>query len=114
MLHGLPVTVVNTRSDIETEHVFSRLDAALELIRRHTLHYYRHLQRDFAGIVVRRYECRGAYLVEPRLCLVELTFVVNPGFSEAQVAATMLHEAMHARLHRLGVAGGPGAPQKHS
>lgn len=103
-LHGLAVTVVNTRPDIETRQVFSRLDAALELIRRHTPHYYRHLERDFAGIVVRRYECRGAYLVEPRLCLVELTFAVNPGFSEAQIAATILHEAMHARLHRLGVA----------
>jgi len=32
--------------------------------------------------------------------------VVNPDFSEAQIAATILHEAMHARLHRLGVAVG--------
>jgi hypothetical protein len=104
VLDGLPVTVVNTRPDIETARVFSRLEAALRLIRHHTPHYFRHLQRDFAGILVQRYECRGAYLIEPRLCLVELTFVVNPGFTEAQVAATILHEAMHARLHRLGVA----------
>ena len=107
VLDGLPVTVVNTRPDIETAQVFSRLEAALDLIRHHTPHYYRHLQRDFAGILVKRYECRGAYLVEPRICLVELTFAVNPGFTEAQIAATILHEAMHARLHRLGVAVGP-------
>jgi hypothetical protein len=104
VLDGLPVTVVNTRPDIETEQVFSRLETALGLIRHHTPHYYRHLRRDFAGILVQRYECRGAYLIEPRLCLVELTFVVNPNFTEAQVAATILHEAMHARLRRLGVA----------
>lgn len=104
VLDGLPVTVVNTRPDIETAQVFSRLEAALGLIRRHTPHYYRHLRRDFAGILVKRYECRGAYLVEPRICLVELTFAVNPGFTESQLAATILHEAMHARLHRLGVA----------
>ena len=35
-------------------------------------------------------------------CLVELTFAVNPDFSDAEVAATILHEAMHARLHNLG------------
>jgi hypothetical protein len=106
VIDGLPVTVINTRPDIDTAEVLSRLATALDLIRRYTPHYYRHLRRDFAGILVKRYECRGAYLVEPRICLVELTFVVNPGFSEAQVAATILHEAMHARLHRLGVAVG--------
>ncbi|HEX2636502.1 MAG TPA: hypothetical protein VHL81_05205 [Gemmatimonadales bacterium] len=106
VIDGLAVTVINTRPDIDTEAVLSRLATALGLIRRYTPHYYRHLGRDFAGILVKRYECRGAYLVEPRICLVELTFVVNPDFSEAQVAATILHEAMHARLHRLGVAVG--------
>ncbi|MBA2626606.1 MAG: hypothetical protein H0U85_01185, partial [Gemmatimonadales bacterium] len=35
---------------------------------------------------------------------VELTFTVNPAFSLAEVAATILHEAMHARLHSLGLA----------
>jgi hypothetical protein len=104
VLDEMPVTVVNTRPDIETAKVFSRLETALGLIRQYTPHYYRHLRRDFAGILVQRYECRGAYLVEQRICLVELTFVVNPGFTEAQVAVTILHEAMHARLHRLGVA----------
>ena len=94
VIDGLAVTVINTRPDIDTEKVLSRLATALGLIRRYTPHYYRHLRRDFAGILVKRYECRGAYLVEPRICLVELTFVVNPGFSEAQVAATILHEAM--------------------
>ena len=106
VLDGLPVTVVNTRLDIDTAEVFSRLATALGLIREYTPHYHRHLRRDFAAILVQRYECRGAYLVEQRICLVELTFVVNRGFNEAQVAATILHEAMHARLHRLGVAVG--------
>jgi hypothetical protein len=31
VLDGLPVTVVNTRPDIETEQVFSRLETALGL-----------------------------------------------------------------------------------
>jgi len=49
-----------------------------------------------------RFACRGAYFHEQRACLVELTFTVNPDFSDAEVAATILHEAMHARLDRLG------------
>jgi hypothetical protein len=31
-----------------------------------------------------------------------LTFTVNPDFSDAEVAASILHEAMHARLDALG------------
>jgi hypothetical protein len=91
------------RSDIDTEHVLARLDSALGLIERYTPHYYRHLRRDFSQIIVQRYACRGAYLIAQRACLVELTFLANPSFSEAQIAATILHEAMHARLHKLGL-----------
>lgn len=101
-LRGLDVTVNNTRADIETGEVLARLERALELIDRHTPHYGRHLRRDFAGIVVERYACRGAYFPDSRRCLVELTFCVNPTISEPQIAATMLHEAMHARLLALG------------
>jgi len=38
VLDGLPVRVENTRPDIETARVFSRLEAALGLIRHHTPH----------------------------------------------------------------------------
>ena len=72
------------------------------MIQHYVPHHFRHLQRDFATIVVERFACRGAYFHEQRACLVELTFTVNSEFSDAEVAATILHEAMHARLHRLG------------
>ncbi len=32
----------------------------------------------------------------------ELTFCVNPAITLAQIASTILHEGMHARLHALG------------
>ena len=101
-MHGLPVTVINTRPDIDTAHVLARLDESLSLLRDHVPHHYRRLPRDFAGLLVQRYACRGAFFPEQRLCMVELTFTVNPDFTAAQVAATILHEAMHARLHTLG------------
>jgi hypothetical protein len=101
-VRGIPVVVDNTRPDIDTADVLARLDRTLILIERHVPHHFRHLKRDFAYIVVARFACRGAYFHEQRACLVELTFTVNPHFSDAEVAATILHEAMHARLHRLG------------
>ena len=101
-VHGIPVVVHNTRPDIETADVVARLERSLGLIERYVPHHFRHLRRDFAYIVVQRFACRGAYFHEQRACLTELTFTVNPDFSDAQVAASILHEAMHARLHALG------------
>ncbi len=99
---GIPVLVENTRPDIRTDEVFGRIERCLELIRQYVPHHFRHLQRDFSYIVSRRFACRGAYFHNERACLIELTFCVNPAFSDAEVAATMLHEAMHARLDNLG------------
>jgi hypothetical protein len=99
---GIPVVVHNTRPDISTADVVARLERSLSLIQRYVPHHFRHLVRDFNYIVVQRFACRGAYFHEQRACLVELTFTVNPDFSDAEVAATILHEAMHARLHVLG------------
>jgi hypothetical protein len=102
IVRGIPVVVDNARPDIDTADVLARLDRTLALIERYVPHHFRHLKRDFASIVVQRFACRGAYFHEQRACLVELTFTVNPDFSDAEVAATILHEAMHARLHQLG------------
>ena len=99
---GIPAVVNNTRPDIDTKAVIARLERSLALIERYVPHHFRHLKRDFAYIVVQRFACRGAYFHEQRACLVELTFTVNPDFSDAEVAATILHEAMHARLDALG------------
>src|SRR5438105_13197131 len=99
---GIPVVVENTRPDIDTRDVIARLERTLAMIQQFVTHHLRHLQRDFDHIIVKRFACRGAYFHEQRACLVELTFSVNPDFSDAEVAATILHEAMHARLHVLG------------
>jgi len=99
---GIPVVVENTRPDVKTGDVLDRLERCLALIRQYVPHHFWHLQGDFDHIIVKRFACRGAYLVEQRACLVELTFSVNPKFTDSEVAATILHEAMHARLHALG------------
>lgn len=104
-LHGVLVSVANTRPDIDTERVFRRADAVLALLERHLPARLRHLRRDLALITVERFACRGAYFPERRACLLELTFMANESFSDAQVAATLVHEGTHARLDRLARAG---------
>ena len=107
IIRGFETHIINTRPDIATEDVVARLDGALGLIEEYVPHHFRRFHRDFSGFLVERRAYRGAFLVASRTCMVELTFVVNRSFSLAQVAATILHEAMHARLHARRVAIAP-------
>ena len=100
VVRGIRIDVVNTRPDIDTAQVLRRADSVLALVERYQPWRLRHLQRDLAMILVKRFACRGAYFPDLRACLLELTFMVNPSFSDAQVAATLIHEGMHARLDR--------------
>jgi hypothetical protein len=102
-VQDFPVVVTNTRSEIETPALIDKLDAALRLIAVQQPRRFRKLRRDVARFVVRRYPCRGAYFHDGRICLVELTFLGNPDFQPSQIAATILHEATHARLARAGL-----------
>jgi hypothetical protein len=108
VIRGLPVVVVNTRPDIDSEEALRRLDAALALIERHQPWRWRRLARDFAQIGVRRFPCRAAYFPGSRTCLIELTFAGSGRHTEAEVAASIVHEGVHARLYAVGVAGRPG------
>lgn len=107
-IRGVPVSVYNTRADIETRRVFERLDGALGVIERHQPHRLRRFRRDVAGIVVKRFPCRAAFFGDTRLCLIELTFAGGGQFSDAQVAASIVHEGVHARLLTMGLSGHPG------
>jgi hypothetical protein len=98
-VRGIPVIVANTRPDIPTALVIQRLDAALGVIESSQPWRFRHLQRDFSEILVQRFPCRGAFFPDSRTCLTELTFLANPDFNEAQIAASIVHEGMHARVH---------------
>src|SRR5436190_24331398 len=102
-LRGFTVTVDNTRPDIETSAVLQRLDASLALIEQHQRWRLKHLQRDLRQIRVMRYACRGAYFPAHRACMVELTFLARRDIGPATVASTIVHEGLHARVHRMGV-----------
>ena len=98
VVHGLPVRLLNSRPDIATAEVIQRLTAALDLVARYAPARYRRLRQDFSGFVVQRFACRGAFFPDTRECLVELTFTVNPRHGLPEIAASIVHEATHARV----------------
>jgi hypothetical protein len=100
-IHGMPVRIINTRQDISTAQVIERLTGALELILTYSPRRFHRLQRDLGGMVVRRFPCRGAFFPDERECLVELTFTVNPRHSLAEIAASIVHEGVHARIAQM-------------
>ncbi len=108
VVHGLPVRIINTRSDIRTERVLERLSAALDLIARYAPRRYRRLPHDVSGFLVQRFACRGAFFPASRECLVELTFTVNPQHGLPEIAASIVHEATHARVARMCRTRSPG------
>jgi hypothetical protein len=98
LLRGFPVRVVNTRVDVDTGQVLIRLAQALDLIASAAPRCFRRLSDDLSGFLVQRFPCRGAFFPDDRRCLVELTFAVNPAHSLAGIAASIVHEATHARI----------------
>ena len=102
-LRGFSVVVDNTRPDIRTDDVLARLDESLALVERYQPWRLAHLRRDLKHIRVMRFPTRGAYFPEHRACMVELTFLNRRDIGPATVASTIVHEGMHARVHRMGV-----------
>ncbi len=107
--HDVPVLVHNARPDISTAAALDRLDQALGLIERYAPDRLARLREDFTAILVRRYPCRAAYYPDLGVCLIELTFLVHPDITLAQVGASIVHEAVHARLGAAGIRDGSKA-----
>jgi hypothetical protein len=102
-VRGFRVVVENSRADIETASVVSRLDEALGLIELYQPWRLRHLRRDLREFWIVRYPCRGAYLPGERRCMTELTFLARRDITAAPVASSIIHEGIHARVDCMGV-----------
>ena len=109
-VRGFRVVVENGRPDIATDAVLARLDEALALVERYQPWRLRHLRRDLSEFWVVRFPCRGAYFPESRACMTELTFLARRDITAAPVAASILHEGMHARVDRMRLGGAPIDP----
>ena len=101
VVRGFQVVVENSRPDIDTGAVLQRLDDALGLIDAWQPWRLRHMRRDVSHFWIVRYPCRGAYFPGTRACMTELTFLARRDITAAPVAASILHEGMHARTYAM-------------
>jgi len=102
-IDGVPVWFLNERADIDDAQLEARLAEALALIGRYMPRHLRRLRRDVQCIWVKRWPNRGVFFHDTRIMVIDTTFVVNPTFTRAQVAATILHEGVHARITAMRV-----------
>ena len=102
-IDGVTVWFLNERADIDNTHLIARFTEALALIGEHMPHNLRRLRTDVTRIWVKRWPNRGIFFHDTRIMVIDTTFVVNPTFVPAQVAATILHEGVHARITAMGV-----------
>lgn len=101
---GLSVVVENTRPDIATSDVLERFGEAIELIHRYQPWRLRHLHRDVHEFRIVRFPSRGAFMPAERAIITELTFLARRDISAAPIAASILHEGMHARIQAMALA----------
>lgn len=100
-LHGIDVRVEPIPDGPPVPDVLARLDDALSLIAATQPWRMAHLRRDASEIRVVRFPCRGAFLRDARAIVCELTFLARRDITAAPVAASLLHEAAHARVQAM-------------
>lgn len=103
VIDGVNAWFLNERADIDNTQLVTRFGEALALIGRYMPHHLRRLRTDVTAIWVKRWPNRGVFFHDTRLMVIDTTFVVNPTFTLAQVAATILHEGVHARITAMRV-----------
>jgi hypothetical protein len=102
-IDGVPVWFLNERADIDTAQLIARFTEVLRLLGTYAPRNLRRLRTDVQAIWVKRWPNRGIFFHDTRLMVIDTTFVVNPTFTLAQVAATVLHEGVHARVTAMRV-----------
>ena len=99
--HGIPLSVYNETAGIETDNLWSQLEAALDLIASFSPTWLRRMQRMENRVQVRRTPGTRAKLVDERWTILDSYFVDN--FFPAQIASSIVHEATHAQMRFCGI-----------
>lgn len=105
LVQGLPVGVVT--GSFEAEAAFDRIAAGLDLLACHQPPILARLRQDAQGILVWETESSSAvasWHYGVKLIIVDARFLCDPETTPANIAATLVHEATHARLDRFGYA----------
>jgi hypothetical protein len=99
-IHGLEVWMINDGEFATSDALFDRVGAALQLIADHAPWRLTAMRRDFDRILLTRQIGFRAQFDAMRSCGLDTYFVAT--FPPEQVASSIVHEGVHARLRRGG------------
>jgi hypothetical protein len=100
-IHGLPSAAFHARA--QRAAAFAKLQSAFDCIQQHAPVRYAQVTRDLACVLVAGAPwARGSFHQATRTCELYSEWLLDPETPPEAVAATLIHEAQHARLHRLG------------
>jgi hypothetical protein len=100
-LFGIEVRVL-LADRAELEIVLVKLREAFDLLRTHDSRRFAQLRKGVRYIWVGATHNTAEYWVDLNMCVLQFDYVLSAKTSAADLAQTLVHEAMHARLHRLG------------
>jgi hypothetical protein len=101
-VHGLSLSMYIESAPLKTDHLWPKLQAALDLIAAHHPVWIRRMQQMNNSVNIRRIPGTRARLIENHKTILDPYLLAD--FLPAQVAASIVHEATHARLRWYGVA----------
>jgi hypothetical protein len=99
-VHGVEVWILNDGEFASTDELFDKMEAALGLVAHHTPWRLSAMRRDFTRIYLLRQDGVRALLDTEGVCRLDTYFVAT--FTAEQVASSVVHEGVHARLRRGG------------
>ncbi len=98
--HGIPLWITTYGTYGTHDELYERVDAALALIARYQPWRLRRVRMDVGRIWLHRQAfTRASYRRDAQACILDTYFV--SAFPPEAVAASIVHEAVHARLGRL-------------
>jgi len=102
-LRGVEVALFMPTSESERIRVFQKVEEALGTIEAYAPVRFAALRADLRQILVRgRPDCVASFDPERQLCDIYVGWLTRDDVTPEAIASTIVHEATHARLWRLG------------
>lgn len=108
--HGIPLSMYLGALPLDRKDLWPKLEAALDLIARHTPAWPARMSNLNNEIHVRRIPGNRARLEQNRLTILDPYLLAN--FPPAQIAASIVHEGTHALLRHKEFKYDPSAPAR--
>ena len=103
-IQGVKVALEPTFDEEKNARALAGVEAALNLIAEHAPRRLGRIQRDIRFLWIRRTGYATAWFsADTRVCVLDRRYLTRSDTTPARIAATLIHEATHARLDALGL-----------